>query len=105
MRLTAKSRKQSFDPIAFENQGNRSQAEAIIMLGSFERELDALLSFMDEERNPAVSEAIIRRFLTAEEIHKEVREATTRIDIKMRMVASRITKSDIPEDMKVAQRE
>lgn len=92
MKLTAKSSKQSFDP--FTIAGSRPQAEAIIMLSSFERELDALLSFMDEDRNPAVSEAIIRRFLTAEEIHGEIIDASRRIDIKMRMVSSRMTGSE-----------
>lgn len=91
MKLTAKSSQRGLD--VFEVETKRPQTEAIVILSAFERELDALLSFMDEKRNVAVSETIIRRFLTAEEIHEDVSDAIRRIDIKMEMIGSRIAGS------------
>jgi hypothetical protein len=91
MKLIAKNHGNRFDTFTTTNLGTRSEAEAIIMLGSFERELDALLSFMDEERTAAVSESVIRRYLTAEDITTEITDAYKRITIKMDMCGARIT--------------
>lgn len=91
MKLTAKNHGNRFDTLSTTNLGTRAEAEAIIMLSSFERELDALLSFMDEERTAAVSESVIRRYLAAEDIKGEVTDAYKRIAIKMDMLGTRIT--------------
>jgi hypothetical protein len=70
--------------------GHWAGAEVTIMLNAFENELDALLSLMDEERNPARSEAVIRRYTTAEEIHDDLLEQTKRITLKMEMAGNRL---------------
>lgn len=67
-----------------------SSALPSIMLNSFEHEIDSLLSFLGEDRNPAVSEAIIRRYSTAEEVWGELQEQQRRIALKMDMLGNQI---------------
>ena len=92
-RLVARS---SFDrPKGYdiaEVWNGRFAAEALpkVMLNSFEEEVDALLAFLDEERSPAVSEAILFRYSTAEEIWAETEEQQRRIALKMEMLGNRI---------------
>ena len=79
-----------FDIMEVKNGRFAASALPAIMMNSFEHEVDALLSFIEEERNPAVSEAIIRRYATAEEIWEELQEQQRRIALKMEMLGNRV---------------
>lgn len=92
-KLTARSssdRAKGYDIAEVWNGRFAAGALPKVMLNSFEQEVDALLAFLDEERNPAVSEAILLRYSTAEQLWAETEEQQRRIALKMEMLGNRI---------------
>ena len=63
------------------------------MLTTFESELDALLDLLGEDRKKAASEALIRRYVVAEEVYNEIQEGVDRIQLKMMMLFDKLGES------------
>jgi len=91
MRLVAESSARLSVPFEASTPSFKAEAEAEIMLKTFEEELDGLLNMVDSERTAALSDALIRRYVTAEEIYKNVGESWDRIEVKMVMLSDRLT--------------
>ncbi len=94
MELTVESdRNGSGDPSNATILGFQAEAEARIMLTTFESELDALLDLLGEDRKKAASEALIRRYVVAEEVYNEIQEGVDRIQLKMMMLFDKLGES------------
>lgn len=90
MELQAKSEAKSSVPFASSTPSFQAQAMTDFLLDTFESELDALLDFLSHERNAATSEALIRRFATAEEVYKDLEKSYGRIQLKMMMLSDKL---------------
>lgn len=97
MKLTASGEPKTSKP--FEAQTPSFQAEAMshIMLSTFEAEIDALMALLDESRRAASSEALIRRYATAEDIFSEIGESYKRIELKMMLLSDKLTEGFMEE--------
>lgn len=90
MQLTAKG--QSSEPSFRANTPSfRAEAMTEIMLKTFEAELDALLDLVGQDRRAATSEAMIRRYSTAEEVFAVLEGDYRRIQLKMLMLSDTLT--------------
>lgn len=89
--VTARRTAERFDSMATVAGNYMPEAEMRIMLETFDSELDSLLALMDEARKPAVSEAIIRRYATCEQIYDELSQTHRTLGLKMDMLGERIT--------------
>lgn len=90
MKLTTESEPQGSDPFNANTPSFRAEAEAEIMLTTFEAELDALIEMLGEDRKRAVSEALIRRYATSERIYENLQTSIGRIELKMLMLEDRL---------------
>jgi hypothetical protein len=61
------------------------------MLKTFEAELDSLDELIRSDRKAASTEALLRRYMTAEEIYRSVEEDFRRIQLKMLMLSDRLS--------------
>ena len=71
-----------------------------IMLNTFEAELDALFDLLGQDRRAATSEALIRRYATAEEVYAELEEDYRRIQLKMLMLSDTLAKGLVRSEKK-----
>ncbi len=90
MELVVESTPKGSDSLHPTTPSFQAEAEAQIMLTTFESELDALLDLLNEDRKKAVSEALIRRYVTAERIYKDMEEGVQRIELKMMMLSDKL---------------
>lgn len=71
----------------------RARGVMFLMLTTFENELDGLLSALGNPRTPAVTEALLLRYSTVEEIHQELVAQMQRVELKMRMLGEGLVPS------------
>ena len=90
MKLVAESKPTGSVPFDANTQSFRAEAEAEIMLTTFESELDALIEIMGDDRKKASSEALIRRYATAERVYENLQEGVSRIELKMLVLQDRL---------------
>ncbi len=90
MKLVTEGKPTGSDPLNANTTSFKAEAEAEIMLTTFEGELDALIEMLGEDRNKAVSEALIRRYATAERIYENLRASIGVIELKMLMLEDRL---------------
>ncbi len=93
MKLEAESKPIGSDPLHANTPSFRAEAEAEIMLTTFEGEIDALIEMLGEDRSRAVSEALIRRYATAERIYADLQTSIGRIELKMLILEDRLVES------------
>lgn len=97
MRLIASGEPKTSKPFEAQTPSFQSEAMSRIMLSTFEAEIDALISLLGEDRRAAASEALIRRYATAEEVFDQVGDSYRRIELKMIMLADKLTEGFIGE--------
>lgn len=90
MKLVTEGKPHGSDPLNANTPSFKAEAEAEIMLTTFEAELDALIDMLGEDRKRAVSEALIRRYATSERIYENLRESIGRIELKMLILEDRL---------------
>ncbi len=90
MKLVAESKPIGSNPFNANTPSFKAEAEAEIMLTTFEEELDALIDMLGEDRKRAVSEALIRRYATSERIYDNLQVSIGRIELKMLMLEDRL---------------
>ena len=90
MKLVADSQPQGSDPFKANTPSFKAEAEAEIMLTTFESELDALIEMVGDDRKKASSEALIRRYATAERVYENLHEGIGRIELKMLVLQDRL---------------
>ena len=78
--------------------GVMANMESQLILGAFEVELDSLIELIDADRSPATSEAIMKRFAMAQEIHDEIRLSMSRISLKLKIANERLLEGISFED-------
>lgn len=66
--------------------GFSANVENLVMLSAFEMELDALLDGLDQVQVTGVSEPLLRRILSMQELVASLLESTRRIELKMALV-------------------
>jgi hypothetical protein len=79
------------DPFRANTSSFQAQALTEIMLNTFEAELDALVELAAIDRRSAASEALIRRYMTAEEVYKDIEGGFRRIQLKMLMLSDKLS--------------
>lgn len=93
MRLTATRQSGEYnldDPFRASTPGFQAEAFTDIMLSTFEAELDSLADLLDTDRRAASTEALLRRYMTAEEIYTNLEEEFRRIQLKMLMLSDKL---------------
>lgn len=90
MKLVAESKPKGSDPFNANTPSFKAEAEAEIVLTTFESELDALIEIVGDDRKSASSEALIRRYATAERVYDNLQEGVGRIELKMLMLQDRL---------------
>ena len=90
MKLTTEAKPTGSDPFNANTPSFRAEAEAEIMLTTFEGEIDALIEMVGEDRKLAVSEALIRRYATTERIYENLKASIGRIELKMLVLEDRL---------------
>lgn len=91
MRLEAKGEVRLSKPFEAHTPSFQAEAMSHIMLSTFEAEIDALIDLLGENRKAAVTEALIRRYATAEEVYEQIDESFRRIQLKMLMLSDKLT--------------
>ncbi len=105
MKLVAESKPQGSDPFNANTPSFKAEAEAEIMLTTFESELDALIEMVGEDRKGASSEALIRRYATAEHVLENLQEGIGRIELKMLVLQDRLVEGSSGGDLLETTRE
>ncbi len=90
MKLVAENKPQGSDPFNANTPSFKAEAEAEIMLTTFESELDALIEIVGDDRKKASSEALIRRYATAERVFEDLQKGIGRIELKMLVLQDRL---------------
>lgn len=78
------------DPFRASSPAFKAEAFTNIMLSTFEAELDALVDLIDTDRRAASTEALLRRYMTAEEVYEDIEKRFTRIQLKMLMLGDKL---------------
>jgi hypothetical protein len=91
MRLTAKGEPVNSKPFEASTPSFQAEAMSHIMLDTFEDEIDALISLLEHDRKAASSEALIRRYATAEEVFGDIGDSYRRIELKMIVLSDKLT--------------
>lgn len=99
MKLVAESKPQGSDPFNANTPSFKAEAEAEIVLTTFEAELDALIEIADDDRKKASSEALIRRYATAERVYGSLQEGVGRIELKMLVLQDRLVEGSSGRDI------
>ena len=78
------------DPLRASTPAFRAEAFTDIMLSTFEAELDSLTELLETDRRAATTEALLRRYMTAEEVYEGIEESFRRIQLKMLMLSDKL---------------
>lgn len=78
------------DVMANGGHGFSAQVETTVVLGAFEMELDALLDELDHAGGE-VSESVLRRYISIQELVTSLLEGVRRIELKMVLVGEAVT--------------
>ncbi len=105
MKLVAESKPTGSTPFNASTPSFRAEAEAEIMLTTFEMELDALMEMFGEDRKQATSEALIRRYATAERVFDNLQEGVGRIELKMLVLQDQLVEGSSGRDILESARE
>lgn len=98
MQLTAKGNPGGNIPFHASTPSFQAEALTEIMLSTFETEIDALFELLATDRRAATSEALIRRYATAEEVFNALDESYRRIQLKMMMLQDKLAEGFIKRD-------
>lgn len=97
MKLTASGAPKTSTPFEAHTPSFQAEAMSHIMLSTFESEIDALMALLDESRRAVTSEALIRRYATAEEVFEDIGESYRRIELKMMLLSDKLTEGFLGE--------
>jgi hypothetical protein len=78
------------DPFRASSPAFKAEAFTDIMLSTFEAELDSLAELIGADRRAASTEALLRRYMTAEEVYQDIEEGFRRIQLKMLMLSDKL---------------